>query len=146
MKQHPVASFYVLSYAISWVLWVPAVLYIKFYLPTDQVPGWLMIPNLVGSWGPFFAALAVTGILEGKPGAKKLLARLLVWRVGFLCQGRLPKRSSRKGTVAIVWIAASSAPGRCPMARWYLIRTCASSAGVCVSTCLTYAITRVDKA
>jgi membrane protease YdiL (CAAX protease family) len=83
MKQHPVASFYVLSYAISWVLWAPAVLYIKFYLPTDQVPGWLMIPNLVGSWGPFFAALAVTGILEGKPGVKKLLARLLVWRVGF---------------------------------------------------------------
>ena len=84
IKQHPVASFFVLSYAISWVFWAPAVLYIKLVLPTDQVPGWLMIPNLVGSWGPFFAALAMTGILEGKPGVKKLLARLLVWRVGFL--------------------------------------------------------------
>jgi len=41
-----------------------------------------MLPNLVGSWGPFFAALAMTGILEGKPGVKKLLAKLLVWRVG----------------------------------------------------------------
>jgi membrane protease YdiL (CAAX protease family) len=83
VKQHPVASFFVLAYAISWVLWVPAVLYIKFVLPSDQVPGWLMLPNLVGSWGPFFAALAMTGILEGKPGVKKLLSSLLVWRVGF---------------------------------------------------------------
>jgi membrane protease YdiL (CAAX protease family) len=82
MKQHPVASFFVLAYAISWIFWVPAVLYFKFYLPTDQVPGWLMIPMLVGTWGPFFAALAMTGILEGKPGVKKLMSSLLVWRVG----------------------------------------------------------------
>jgi membrane protease YdiL (CAAX protease family) len=41
-----------------------------------------MLPNLVGSWGPFFAALAMTGILEGKSGVKKLLSSLLVWRVG----------------------------------------------------------------
>jgi len=82
MKQYPVASFFVLAYAISWIFWVPTVLYIKFYLPTDQLPGWLILPNLVGSWGPFFAALAMTGILEGKPGVKKLLSSLLVWRVG----------------------------------------------------------------
>jgi hypothetical protein len=81
MKQRPVASFFALTYLISWVFWVPTVLYIKLALPADEVPGWLMIPNLIGTWGPFFATLIVTGILEGKPGVKKLLSSLLVWRV-----------------------------------------------------------------
>jgi membrane protease YdiL (CAAX protease family) len=79
MKQHPVASFFVLAYAISWVLWVPAVLVWKL---SDQMPWWGMPAYLVGTFAPTFAALAVTGILEGKPGVKKLLARFLVWRVG----------------------------------------------------------------
>jgi membrane protease YdiL (CAAX protease family) len=82
MKQHPVASFFVLAYAISWVFWVPAVLYIRFALPTDDVPGWMMLLLLVGTFAPTVAALAMTGILEGKSGVKKLLARFLVWRVG----------------------------------------------------------------
>ena len=67
MKQHPVASFFVLAYAISWVLWVPAVLVWKL---SDQMPWWGMPAYLVGTFAPTFAALAVTGILEGKPGVK----------------------------------------------------------------------------
>ena len=82
VKQRPVASFFVLAYLISWVFWVPAVLYIKLALPAGEIPGWLMIPNLLGTWGPVFAALVMTGVLEGKAGLKKLLSSLLVWRVG----------------------------------------------------------------
>jgi membrane protease YdiL (CAAX protease family) len=84
MKQRPVASFFVLAYLISWVFWVPTVLYIQLALPAGEVPGWLMIPNLLGTWGPFFAALIMTGILEGKAGIRKLFAQVLVWRVGIL--------------------------------------------------------------
>ena len=40
IKKYPVASFFVLAYAISWVFWVPIVLTIKFVLPTGQDPGW----------------------------------------------------------------------------------------------------------
>jgi hypothetical protein len=83
MKQYPVGSFFVLAYAISWVLWVPLVVYIKFVLPTDQDPGWLMLPMLLGTYAPTVAAILMTRILEGKPGVKKLLAKFLVWRVGF---------------------------------------------------------------
>ena len=39
MKQYPLGSFFVLAYAISWVLWVPVLLYIKFVLPPGQDPG-----------------------------------------------------------------------------------------------------------
>jgi membrane protease YdiL (CAAX protease family) len=82
VKQHPVASFFVLAYLISWVFWVPTVLYIQLALPAGEVPGWLMIPNLLGTWGPVLSALIMTAVLEGKTGVKKLLSSLLVWRVG----------------------------------------------------------------
>ena len=83
MKQYPVASFFVLAYAISWILWVPLILYMKFVLPADQDPGWLMLPMTVGLYAPTIAAIIMTRILEGKPGVKKLWAKFLVWRVGF---------------------------------------------------------------
>jgi len=82
MKQYPIGSFFVLAYAISWVLWVPIVLYINFILPPGQDPGWLMIPMLVGLYAPTAAAIIMTGLLEGRSGVKKLLAKFLVWRVG----------------------------------------------------------------
>ena len=82
VKQRPVASFFVLAYLISWVFWVPTVLYIQLALPAGEIPGWLMIPNLLGTWGPVFSALIMTAVLEGKIGVKKLLSSLLVWRVG----------------------------------------------------------------
>lgn len=83
MKKYPVASFFVLAYTISWVLWIPVVLIIKFVLPAGQDPGWLMIPMLVGTYSPTIAAVMMTRILEGKQGVKKLWAKFLVWRVGF---------------------------------------------------------------
>ncbi len=83
MKQYPVASFFVIAYAISWILWIPAVLYIKFVLPAGQDPGWVMFAMLLGTFAPTIASIVMTGFLEGKPGVKKLLAKFLVWRVGF---------------------------------------------------------------
>ncbi len=83
MKQRPVASFFILAYAISWVLWVPVLLCIKFVLPTGQDPGWLMLPMALGTYSPTVAAVMMTRILEGKPGVKKLWAKFRVWRVGF---------------------------------------------------------------
>jgi membrane protease YdiL (CAAX protease family) len=82
MKQYPVGSFFVLAYAISWVFWVPIVLYIRLVLPPGQDPGWLMLPMLAGLYAPTAAAIIMTRILEGKSGVKKLLAKFLVWRVG----------------------------------------------------------------
>ena len=84
MKKNPITSFFIIAYFISWIFWIPAVLYIKFALPTSEVPGWLMIPNLLGTWGPFVAALIMARIVKGKGGIKKILSSMLVWRVGLL--------------------------------------------------------------
>jgi membrane protease YdiL (CAAX protease family) len=42
-----------------------------------------MISMLLGTFAPTIAAIIMTGFLDGKPGVKKLLAKFLVWRVGF---------------------------------------------------------------
>lgn len=76
MKQRPLVSYFILAYGISWVLWVPAWL-------AGWWEGWPLIMLFAGIYGPSLAGLAMTGILEGKPGVKKLLARFLAWRVGF---------------------------------------------------------------
>jgi membrane protease YdiL (CAAX protease family) len=82
LKKYPVASYFFLAYAISWILWVPIVLYIRNVLPAGEDPGLLMLPMLLGLYSPTIAATIVTGVEEGKPGIKKLWSKFLVWRVG----------------------------------------------------------------
>jgi len=81
-RRHPIGTFFLLSFAISWVLWVPIILIIRLLLPEGQDPGWLMLPMTVGLYAPTIAAIVMTGALEGKAAVKRLLAKFIVWRVG----------------------------------------------------------------
>lgn len=73
IKQHPVATYFVLAYAFTWLL-----------LP-------LLLVNLaLGVFGllmPAVAAIVVVGLSEGKTGLKQLLRRVLIWRVHPLWYG-----------------------------------------------------------
>lgn len=69
VKQHPLISFVVLTYILSW--W-PALLYL-----------WGIDSPGVAGFGPFLAALVVLALTEGKPGIKTLLGRMVHWRVGW---------------------------------------------------------------
>lgn len=62
VRAHPIASFVVLAYALSWTL----------------VP----FGGLLGS-GPFLAALLVLWIVEGRSGMWALVRRMLQWRIGW---------------------------------------------------------------
>ena len=62
VKRHPVITFFVLAYAISWA-----------FLPIEAVR---FLPS-----GPFFAALIVIPISQGWAGLKELGSRLIRWRV-----------------------------------------------------------------
>ena len=62
VKRHPIITFFVLSYAISWA-----------FLPIEAVR---FLPS-----GPFFAALIVVPITQGWSGLKELGSRLIRWRV-----------------------------------------------------------------
>ena len=62
VKRHPIITFFVLSYAISWA-----------FLPIESVR---FLPS-----GPLFAALIVIPITQDLSGLKELGLRIIRWRV-----------------------------------------------------------------
>ena len=73
IKQHPLVSFFALSYAIAWTVWI---------LIGILAPDLLTTLSLVGAWAPTLSAILLTGIISGKAGIRELLRRGLHWRVG----------------------------------------------------------------
>ena len=78
IKKHPLITYFVLTYAISWA----------FELPLAAVKqGWVQFPipfafHYLASFGPMLAALVVTGIAQGGRGIRQLFGGLFRWRVG----------------------------------------------------------------
>lgn len=77
IQQHALASFFVLAYAISWTLWIPLVV-----SGDDSPTGLGFVLLLLGSLVPSSVAIVLVAVLHGKAGVRKLLRRLLIWRVG----------------------------------------------------------------
>jgi CAAX protease family protein len=76
IQQNPLASFFVLAYAISWILWLPLVV-----SRDDSPTGWGFVLLLLGSLVPSTVAIVLVAVLHGRAGVRKLLRRLLIWRV-----------------------------------------------------------------
>lgn len=85
LTSHPFVSFFVLTFAGSWLLLAPMVLgQDGLGLFPYSVPfGLYVILFLAASFtGPTLAALVVTAALDGKQGVKQFLRRYVQWRVG----------------------------------------------------------------
>jgi uncharacterized protein len=77
VRRHPLISFYVLTYAVSWLLWAPLVIF------GDRVPGSLaFILLLLGSLVPSTMGVLFVALLRGRSGVRTLLGRLLHARIG----------------------------------------------------------------
>jgi membrane protease YdiL (CAAX protease family) len=74
-RTFPLAAYFVLAYALSWLILVPAGLGL---LP-DSSAG--VLSNLP-PFGPAVAAFVVTALIGGRPAVGQLLRRLVQWRVG----------------------------------------------------------------
>lgn len=68
LKQHRLAAFFVLAFALSWYPWILALL-------RGRTSG----PNPLG---PLVAAIIVTAIACGRGGLREFFSRLVRWRVG----------------------------------------------------------------
>jgi uncharacterized protein len=82
IKGHPVLTYYVLTFAISWggflLVGGPG-----FFAGTNwQSDPLFLFAVLVMVAGPTVAGLLLTGLVDGRAGLRELLARLLRWRVG----------------------------------------------------------------
>jgi uncharacterized protein len=78
LARHPLVFFFLFAYAFSWLVWLPLVL-------SEDGAGGILSASAsiaIASFGPFLAALIMTGITEGREGIGRLLRRLVLWRVG----------------------------------------------------------------
>ena len=78
VKRHQIVSFFILAYAITWILVSPLV------LSGLQLTQAQFSPNLhmLGALGPLAAAFIVTFLVAGRRGVQRLLARMAQWRTG----------------------------------------------------------------
>ena len=75
--RHPLISFYVLTYAVAWLLWAPLVIF------RDRVPGPLaFVLILLGSLVPSTVGVGFVALLRGRSGVRTLLGRLVHARIG----------------------------------------------------------------
>jgi len=83
IKRHPVLTYFVLTFAISWGGFVLAVGGPGGLANTDwQADSSFAFAIMAMLAGPSVAGLLMTGIADGRAGFGKLLSRLLKWRVG----------------------------------------------------------------
>jgi uncharacterized protein len=77
VRRHPLISFYVLTYAIAWLLWAPLVIF------RDSIPGPVgLVLVVLGSNVPSTLGLVFIGLLQGKAGVRRVLRRLIHGRIG----------------------------------------------------------------
>lgn len=77
-RRHPLIVFFALVFVLTWSIQVPWIAGQNGRLPF-QVP--LPFVLLMG-WMPGLAAIIVTGATSGKAGIRRLLGRIIRWRVG----------------------------------------------------------------
>ena len=73
MRSHPLISFFIMAYAISWILSIPGVLTQWRILTNDS---YYLFFFTIKSFGPFVAAYIMIRLLEGQAGVRR-------WRQSF---------------------------------------------------------------
>ena len=82
IKNHPLVAYFILAYAGTWIAITPLVMSsIGLFALPDALGIILFILSSLS--GPALAAFWVTGVLEGKPGMKRLLRRTFQVRAGW---------------------------------------------------------------
>lgn len=75
--------FMLVAYGFSWLFWIPDALIAQgVWNAPEGMKDFLAGPFNLGPWGPLFAAFVVTFVYQGGAGAKELLKRGLMIRLG----------------------------------------------------------------
>jgi uncharacterized protein len=76
VKRHPLITFFVLTYALSWAFEIPLVVL------RDGIAGIQgLVLNLLAANVPSVLAIVLTAMVFGRGSLRRLLGRLLIWRV-----------------------------------------------------------------
>jgi len=82
VKRHPVGTYFVLTFAISWGGFALVVGPGGFLGTPEQFETLLPFAVLAMLAGPSVSGILLTGLVSGRAGLRELLSRLLRWRVG----------------------------------------------------------------
>ncbi len=102
MREQPLLFFFLLAYAISWIVSIPYIL-----SEWGILPGNLEIVFVLKSFGPFLAAFILTGVLEGPAGVQRLRQRIRQKRAGWPWYG-----FALLGIPALIILGILIQPGR----------------------------------
>ena len=78
VKRHPIIAFFVLAYALAWIIESPLV-FLRDTITASDPPGLFLV--ILASNVPSVVAIVLTAIVLGRGELRKLLGRLLIWRV-----------------------------------------------------------------
>lgn len=81
IKRHPVVSYYLLTFAVSWGV-ILLVVGPGGFLATTSTSPLFAVAGPASVLGPALAGLVLAGIVDGRIGLLDLLSRLRRWRVG----------------------------------------------------------------
>jgi membrane protease YdiL (CAAX protease family) len=76
LRQHPLFFFFLLAYAISWLLFIPYVLAEWGFIPGNLS----LFFYILHTFGPALAAILMTSLIAGKTGLHELRQRIRQWR------------------------------------------------------------------
>jgi membrane protease YdiL (CAAX protease family) len=79
MKAHDLLAFFVLTFLFTYSAWLPVLLTLPDH-DLSNISGFGLVLQMLGMWGPAFAAILTIGVTRGKPGLKDLFRRALQWR------------------------------------------------------------------
>src|SRR4051794_38917466 len=98
LHRHPVAIFFVLTYAIAWAFWVPLVI-----LQDRAAPALDLVLRILGSSTPSVLAILLVAHLQGRAEVRRLLRRLLMGRVNIGWYAAIVALTALP--VAAVWVS-----------------------------------------
>ena len=85
LARHPMLFFVLIAYLGTWVVCLPFLLSadgLGLMSFSSSIP--VIVMGGLGSFtGPALGALVMTGATEGREGVRRLLRKIVLWRVGF---------------------------------------------------------------
>jgi uncharacterized protein len=84
LARHPLLFYVLIAYGGTWIVWLPFLLsadglgLMSFSSPLPLI----VIGGLATFTGPALAAFVMTGVTEGRAGIRRLLQKIVLWRVG----------------------------------------------------------------
>lgn len=83
LARYPLLFYVLIAYGVTWIVWLP------FLLSADgpslmsfSSPLPLIVIGGLATFGPALGAFVMTGVTEGKAGVRRLLRKIVLWRVG----------------------------------------------------------------